>query len=438
MSIPTPRRRRRRRSNLPQIILGLVVLAGIIYLIPPVKERVDWRLNTWRMQIMSVIRPPEKEVFVPQQDKTLAVTPVNTLPVTITATISATIAPTVGTPIPEPSPLPSSTALPPAVALKGVRYMDQHGAKNYCAPSTLGMALSFYGWKGTRADVAKAVKPYDDDYNVMPYEMEDYVVTSANLKAVTRIGGTQDLLKTLAAGGFPVLLETGVYQLDLANNVSWMGHYVLVTGYDNAAGEFITQDAYNGQDHRVKFAKLENEWRSFNFLFMVVYSADREAQLQSLMGSMWDDTAANRAAYDRATQELSQLTDINQYFAWFNRGTAMVKLQDYSGAAQAYDQAFALYQTLPEDTRPFRMVWYQTGPYQAYYYTGRYQDVVNLADLTLSLANHPGLEESNYWRAMGLVAVGKRDEAITDLRLTLKIHPNFEPSLQELQQLGVN
>ncbi|NMB55235.1 MAG: hypothetical protein GYA15_11090 [Leptolinea sp.] len=153
---------------------------------------------------------------------------------------------------------------------------------------------------------------------------------------------------------------------------------------------------------------------------------------------MWDETAANRAAYDRATQELSQLTDINQYFAWFNRGTAMVKLQDYGGAAQAYDQAFALYQTLPEDTRPFRMVWYQTGPYQAYYYTGRYQDVVNLANLTLSLANHPGLEESNYWRAMGLVAIGKRDEAITDLRLTLKIHPNFEPSLQELQQLGVN
>ncbi|NMB55150.1 MAG: hypothetical protein GYA15_10665, partial [Leptolinea sp.] len=328
MSIPTPRRRRRRRSNLPQIILGLIVLAGIIYLLPPVKERVDWRLNTWRMQIMSVIRPPEKEVFVPQQDKTLAVTPVNTLPVTITATISPTILPTVGTPIPEPSPLPSNTALPPAVALKGVRYMDQHGAKNYCAPSTLGMALSFYGWKGTRADVAKVVKPYDDDYNVMPYEMENYVVTSANLKAVTRIGGTQDLLKTLVAGGFPVLLETGVYQLDLANNVSWMGHYVLVTGFDNAAGEFITQDAYNGQDHRVKFAKLESEWRSFNFLFMVVYSADREAQLQSLMGSMWDETAANRAAYDRATQELSQLTDINQYFAWFNRGTAMVKLQD--------------------------------------------------------------------------------------------------------------
>ncbi len=100
---------------------------------------------------------------------------------------------------------------------------------------------------------------------------------------------------------------------------------------------------------------------------------------------MWDENTANRAAYDRASSEISQMTDINQYFAWFNRGTSMVKLQDYAGAGQAFDQAFAIYQTLPEDTRPFRMVWYQTGPYQAYYYTNRYQDVVNLADFTLGI-----------------------------------------------------
>jgi tetratricopeptide (TPR) repeat protein len=116
----------------------------------------------------------------------------------------------------------------------------------------------------------------------------------------------------------------------------------------------------------------------------------------------------------------------------------MVKLKDYAGAAQAYDQAFAIYQTLPEDTRPFRMVWYQTGPYYAYYYTSRFQDVINLADKTLSIANHLGLEESNYWRAMGNSAIGKNKEAIADLKLTLQIHPGFEPSVQLLQQLGAN
>jgi tetratricopeptide (TPR) repeat protein len=157
-----------------------------------------------------------------------------------------------------------------------------------------------------------------------------------------------------------------------------------------------------------------------------------------ILGQYQDEEAANRIAYDRATSEISQFTDINQFFAWYNRGTSMVKLQDYTGAGEAYDQAFAIYQTLPEDTRPFRMVWYQTGPYQAYYYTNRFQDVINLADVALSVANHPGLEESNYWRAMGYSAIGKKTEALADLNLTLKIHPGFEPSVQLLQQLGNN
>lgn len=435
MSNTTPRRRRRRRSNLPKIIFALVVLAGVVYFLPPVRERVDFRLNTWRMQAMSIIRPPEKEVFVPQK-ATAAFTPVITMAPTVTPTVAPTQIPTSETTQPVETPTTAATPLPAMVDLKGVRYIDQHGVKNYCAPSTLAMALSYWGWKGSRTDVGKVVKPYDDDYNVMPYELEDYTKNNANLQAITRIGGTVDLVKKLVAGNFPALVETGVYQLDLANNVSWMGHYYLVTGYDDANGEFITQDAYKGPDHRVKYTDMEKEWRSFNFLFMIVYSSDKEPALRGLMGGMWDENTANRAAYDRANTEISSMTDINQYFAWFNRGTSMVKMQDYAGAGQAYDEAFKIYQTLPENTRPFRMVWYQTGPYQAYYYTGRYQDVINLADFTLGLTNHLGLEESNYWRAMGYAAIGKRAEAVADLRTTLKIHPNFGPSIAELQALG--
>jgi tetratricopeptide (TPR) repeat protein len=438
MSITTPRRRRRQRSNLLKIILALVILAGVVYFLPPVRERVDGRLYMWRLQLISFIHPPEKEVFVPQQEKTVVATAVYTVVPTITETATQTTAIPAGMAQPDQTLTPVSTPNPPMVSLKGVRYMDQHGIHNYCAPSTLGMALSYWGWNGTRTDVGKVVKPYDEDYNVMPYELANYAKNNAGLQAVTNIGGTVDLLKTLVAGGFPVQLEIGEYQLDLANVVSWMGHYILVTGYDDAKGEFIVQDAYLGQNQRVKYAKLENDWRNFNFLYLIVYSADKQPLLQNLMGPLWDENTANRAAYDRANLEIGQMTDINLYYAWFNRGTAMVKLQDYSGAAQAYDQAFAIYQTLPEDTRPYRMVWYQTGPYQAYYYAGRYQDLVNLADLTLGLTRHLGLEESNYWRAMGYAAIGKRAEAIADLQTSLEIHPNFEPSVAELQALGVN
>ncbi len=61
-------------------------------------------------------------------------------------------------------------------------------------------------------------------------------------------------------------------------------------------------------------------------------------------------------------------------------------LQQYVDAATAYDQAFSIYDSIGKDDkqRPFRMMWYQTGPYFAYFYSGRYQDVINLANVTLN------------------------------------------------------
>ena len=82
------------------------------------------------------------------------------------------------------------------------------------------------------------------------------------------------------------------------------------------------------------------------------------------------------------------------------------------------------------------MMWYQTGPYWAYYYTGRYQDVINLATTTLDAMSEPVLEESYYWRALALQASGDNKGAIADLRASLKYHPGFEPALTQLQQLN--
>ena len=113
-----------------------------------------------------------------------------------------------------------------------------------------------------------------------------------------------------------------------------------------------------------------------------------------------------------------------------------IRLQDYAGAAAAYDEAFALYPTIPEKERPWRMMWYQTGPYWAYYYTGRYQDVTNLTTKTLDAMSEPVLEESYYWRALAREALGDSKGAIKDLRSSLEYHPGFEPSLMQLEQLG--
>jgi tetratricopeptide (TPR) repeat protein len=182
---------------------------------------------------------------------------------------------------------------------------------------------------------------------------------------------------------------------------------------------------------------MEKNWRAFNFVFIVVYPAGKQNDVLNALGSLADETIAYQSAYGRATREVTTLTEARDlFFAWFNTGTSLVYLKDYAGAASAYDKAYSIYPTIDPIYRPWRMVWYQTGPYYAYFYSGRYQDVIDLADHTLETMAEPVLEESYHWRALAELSLGDQRAAITDFRKALEVHPGFGPSLYQLQQLG--
>jgi len=317
--------------------------------------------------------------------------------------------------------------MPDTFNLSGVRYQDQHGLWNYCAPSNLAMALSYWDWQGDRLDTGKVLKPYDKDKNVMPYEMAAYVQDNTDLQAVVRTGGDFDLLKRFILDGFPVLVEKGAYIRDFSGVVSWMGHYEVVTGYDDPRQVFITQDSYFTPDYEVAYEEFLQGWRSFNYTYIVVYPAEKESQVMAILGPYADETESYRLTAQKSSDEIYQLQGVDQFFAWFNRGTSLKDLQDYAGAAKAYDEAFAIYNQLPQDksVRPYRILWYQTGPYFAYYYTGRYYDVISLADTAIDAAlDQPALEESYYWRAMAKAALGDTTGAIKDFKTSLDpYHP---------------
>ena len=53
-------------------------------------------------------------------------------------------------------------------------------------------------------------------------------------------------------------------------------------------------------------------------------------------------------------------------------------------------------------------MWYETAPYYAYYYTGRYQDVINLAEANLNkIMATRSLEESWYLDGPGRICPGQ-------------------------------
>lgn len=422
----------------------LVVGAGILlYFLPPVRERVDYRVEAVRSVLKYAINPPEKEIFIPEGlTRTPRLTPSFT-PATPTPTSTATPTRPGPTPTPTLSPTPtvSPTPLPGSTALKGVRFQSQRSLWNYCAPANLAMALSFWGWQGDRLTVGRVVKPYDKDKNVMLYEMQNYVSDTTKLSSIVRYAGDLGLLKTFIANGFPVLMEKGevLHGEYGPGSEGWMGHYEVFTGYNEAGGYLIGQDSLTGPNARVLYPQIPPDWRAFNYAYMVIYPPEKEAQVLAILGADADPTANLQRAATLASKEIYVLTGRDQFFAWYNRGTSLMYLQDYTGAAGAYDQAFSsVYPSIPEKDRPWRMLWYQTGPYFAYYYTGRYTDVIQLATQTLDAMADPILEESYYWRAMAEAALGDKTSAVNDLRQALLYHAGFPPALQELQALGVS
>lgn len=437
------------------VLLALILAVGVYY-IPPVHDRLSWRIDSLRTKIDYFFNPPSEAVFQPTEQAMLE---------TIVAqTMAAYQTPRLPTKTATPRPGPTatrtvtSTPLPATIMLEGVKYEHQHGRNNYCGPANFSMALTFWGWDGNRDVIGKAVmpgntssegKPADVDKNVMPYELQNYISENVpGMSSVIRYGGDIDLLRRMVSAGFPVVVEKGIYELDMNGKMGWMGHYAFVTGYDDAKREIIYQDTYQptgappGHNRRISYETFIEGWRAFNYIFVVVYPYDREAQVLSTLGDWADEDWATQHALDMAENESRILKGIDQYFAWFNKGTSNISFANpnYSEAALAYDYAFSLYAKLTGDDsiRPYRMMWYQTGPYKAYFFSRRYADVINLATTTLEdTISRPNLEESLYWRAQAEYMAGDTNAAIADYRAALVIHPNWGTAIQALQDLGV-
>ena len=437
--------------------LAACMLATLgIYRWPPVYNRLAPRVDDARARIQYALNPPDEAIFIPGEGEP-SLTPLKSVPLTFTPSPQPTVTlpPDLPTPTQEPTATPTitSTPLPEFIMLDNVVYVDQHNRWNYCGPANLTMALNYWGWPGTRDDVAAVVKPGIQDptldfiqrgrwdKNVMPYELADFVIENTDFNVVIRHGGDLELIKRLIAGGFPVVVEKGYYEADYTGKVAWLGHYLFTTGYDDAAGEFIVQDAYlkPGKNMRADYQTYLDGWRSFNYLFFIVYPPERDEEVFALLGDWANPVWGYQRALQIAEDEIQTQTGINLFFAWFNKGTSHVKLQQYFDAAMAYDQAFLVYAEIGDDNiqRPYRILWYQTGPYWAYYYTGRYQDVINLANTTLyeTIAD-PTLEESLYWRGKAYLALGQTEAAIADFRESVRLNPNFKPGWAALEQLG--
>lgn len=440
-----PKKKKKKFLKFFLILICLFTLALGVYFIPSVKKRVDWGVYQIKSKIFYFFNPPGEDSFTPEQQaemeeavrltQTAAAAEATETPVpTVTPTVTPTnyISPT---PTQTASPTPTATAIPDSVQLEGVVHEFQDF--NNCGPANLSMALSYWGWEGDQYTTAEWLKPNDRDRNVMPYEMVDYVEEETDFDIILRYGGDIEMIKKFIAAGYPVLIEKGFE--DEVPQGGWMGHYGVLTAYDDETEEFLIQDSYVAEDYVYTYERVEEFWHSFNYVYLVIYPPEDEAEILSILGPQADETYNLEYAAQKALQEVETTTGMDQFFSWYNYGSSLVLLKDYYGAAEAYDNAYAIiYDEFDGYNHAWRITWYQTGPYYAYYYTERYDDVISLADLTLSYSsNEPAIEESWVWRGRAKVALGDTEGAIEDFQAALEWHPGWEVAEDELEALGV-
>jgi len=344
-----------------------------------------------------------------------------TLPPTPTA--AATLPPPTATPWPVPS----------AARMGGVTHVFQEW--NNCGPATLVMALSHFGLVYSQRDTAAALRPDQEDRNVTPHEMAGFVNAQDGLRAVARINGDLDLLRRLIANDVPVIIEIGFDPPGEYQWLGWYGHYLLPVAYDDGAGQVWVYDSWLGTsevpqtnanpDGRIlTYDELEADWQQFNRSYIVLYEPAQEPLVRQLLGSALDDEAMWQASLAR--NQVDAARDPGNAFYWFNLGSTYNALGEFDKAATAFDQARAI-------GLPWRMLWYQFGPYEAYYQVGRYDDVVLLAETTLK--DRPYFEESYYYLGITQSALQNPQAARENLERARALNPNFAPAEKALAEL---
>jgi tetratricopeptide (TPR) repeat protein len=397
-------------------LLLLSLLAALVYQIPAVNSRLAWRIDGVVAYAKGVINPVGAiPTPVIQSGSNLLAT----------ATRQPTTSPD---PAATPTPQPSPTPLPASISLPAPGWEKQDW--NNCGPATLSMYLNYYGWDGDQYRISDLLKPDRGDRNVNVEELIFYAQNHAGwLSSLFRVGGELETLKQLLAEGIPVVIEEG-YILDVTywpNDDHWAGHYLLLTGYDDASQTFTAQDTFVGADRIVTYEHLEEGWKAFNRVYIVLFPPDREETVQRILGPHWDVAYNRETALETAQAEAA--ADPEDAFAWFNVGTNLVYFERYAEAAQAYDTARSL--GLPQ-----RMLRYQFGPFFAYFHSLRTDDLMAVTQYALQITDKS--EEAWVWRGWGLYRQGDELDAIAAFRRAYEINPYSADAQYALEFMGAS
>jgi len=303
--------------------------------------------------------------------------------------------------------------------LKGFTFVQQTGVNN-CGPASFATMISYWGIELTLEEVRPILKPNPEDPNVRPDELKTYA-ESLGYQMLIRDNGDFELIKRFILAGYPVLIETG-YDPE-PDTIGWTSHFLTLVGYSESQGGFIAMDTYRRPNWFYPYEEIGRFWREFNRRYMIAYRPDQAAAVASIVGEDMDEIVNNTNAMRNAQLELS--LDREDPYSWFNLGSSLTNLGRYEEATLAFDEARRL-------GLPWRFLWYQFTPFEAYLAVGRYEDVMTLADaVTQKIAT----EEPYYYRGLAYAAQGDTAKARGQFEQALRLNNTYTAAQIALDSL---
>lgn len=322
------------------------------------------------------------------------------------------------------------SVLPGRVVLEGFTWI--HQGVNRCSAAALTIQLSYFD--DVSADTYNAfarqeLNTWGADASVRIEEMAE-AIQDRGFGAVVRRGGTIDLLRELIAAGFPVLVENSYYEGDNLYR-DWLSHNRVLIGYDDAQNSFFFQDPLLGYPEgglvNYEYENFDSRWRAFNRDYMVIYNLENEATVREILGDNWD--LMLNAEYTLSIAQAEITNGQGDGFAYYNQGWAQLQLGQFDESATSFDQSRSI-------GLPFRYLWYEFGPFDAYLAVGRYQDVIDLANIEiLNAGNTISIEEWYFYAAQAYEGLGNTQRALVNYELAVARNNNFTSAAERIAVL---
>jgi len=294
---------------------------------------------------------------------------------------------------------------------------------NNCGPATLSMILSFYGKNVSQKELGDVMRPYqnpqgyNDDKTIFTSEFVDWA-KKYDLEAVGRVNGDIDLLKKFTANGIPVVVKTWLHPGED------IGHFRLVTGFDENKKAIIQSDSYEGPNRKFPYYDFLSMWQPFNYAYIIVYTPDLEDKVNAILGENQDETFVWQSALQRAEKEYN--LDPQNPYPQFNLSTSYYHLGNYQQSVDAYERV--------ENLLPRRMLWYQIEPILAYQKLGNDDRVFQIIDNILENGNKAF---SELYQIKGEIyrSQGNLDKARQQFETALDYNKHYTPVRKALENL---